>query len=164
MAAPGIWPATGRAPGGNGDSSRTGTHRSAWRGDFSRVVSSGEVLLLWAIVGALGGGLAFRLADRLLEPDGDASMGWWPRYPRCGRAESLPRRLAMIALPLRLRCAGCGLEASRQQAGVELIGAAAITVIAWRYEDPIQAGIHALATLVLLTASLTDLQARLIPN
>jgi leader peptidase (prepilin peptidase)/N-methyltransferase len=129
------------------------------------VVSSGEVLLLWAIFGALGGALAYRLADLLLEArEGDGSIGWRPRCPRCGQPESPLRRLALLALPLRSRCPGCGLTASRQQAAVELLGAVAVGLIAWRYEDPVQAGIHALAALLLLTATLTDLRARLIPN
>ena len=129
------------------------------------MVSSGDVLLLWAIFGALGGSLAFRLADRLLEADdGDEPMGWRPRCPRCGRTESPLQRIAVLALPLNLRCADCGVGASRQQAVVEGIGAAGVALIAWRYDDPLQAGVHALAALLLLTATLTDLRARLIPN
>jgi leader peptidase (prepilin peptidase)/N-methyltransferase len=123
------------------------------------------VLALWALFGALGGALAFRLADLLLEArEADAPIGWRPRCPRCGRPESLLRRLALLALPLRLRCAGCGLAPAREQVAVELVGAAGVALLAWRYEEPLQAGIHALAALLLLTATLTDLRARLIPN
>jgi leader peptidase (prepilin peptidase)/N-methyltransferase len=121
--------------------------------------------LLWAVFGALGGALAYRLADLLLEARADdAPIGWRPRCPRCGQPESPLQRLALLALPLRLRCAGCGLAASPQQAAVELLGAAGIALIAWRYEDPVQVGVHSLAALLLLTATLTDLRARLIPN
>ena len=129
------------------------------------MVSSGEVLILWALFGALGGALAYRLADLLLEArEKGEPIGWRPRCPRCGQPESPLQRLALLAMPLRLRCAGCALAPSRQQAMVELLAAAAIALIAWRYEDPLQAGVHALASLLLLTATLTDLRARLIPN
>jgi leader peptidase (prepilin peptidase)/N-methyltransferase len=122
------------------------------------------VLLLWALFGVLGGALAYRLADRLLEPGSSGPIGWTPRCPRCGRAESSLRRIALLALALRLRCPGCGLAAGRRQAAVEATAALLIVLLAWRIDDPLQAGLHALATLVLLAATLTDLRARRIPN
>src|SRR5687768_15223615 len=103
------------------------------------------LLALWALFGALGGALAFRLADMLLEArQGDGPIGWRPRCPRCGRPESPLQRLALLALPLRLRCGGCGLAPTRAQVAVELVGAAGVALIAWRYAEPLQAGIHAL--------------------
>jgi leader peptidase (prepilin peptidase)/N-methyltransferase len=122
------------------------------------------VLLLWALFGALGGAVAYRLADRLLEDGPAGPIGWMPRCPRCGRPESPFRRIALLALALRLRCPGCGLGPSRRQAAVEALAAVLVALLAWRIDDPLQAGIHALATLVLLAATLTDLRARLIPN
>jgi len=112
----------------------------------------------------LGGAVAYRLADRLLEDGPAGPIGWMPRCPRCGRPESPFRRIALLALALRLRCPGCGLGPSRRQAAVEALAAVLVALLAWRIDDPLQVGIHALATLVLLAATLTDLRARLIPN
>ncbi|HEY3083757.1 MAG TPA: prepilin peptidase [Chloroflexota bacterium] len=122
------------------------------------------MLLLWALFGVLCGALAYRLADRLLEDGSAGPIGWTPRCPRCGRPESALRRIALIALALRLRCPGCGLEPPRRQAVVEVVAALLVALLAWRIVDPLQVGIHALATLVLLTLTLTDLRARRIPN
>jgi leader peptidase (prepilin peptidase)/N-methyltransferase len=122
------------------------------------------VLLLWALFGVLGGALAYRLADRLLETDAGGSIGWAPRCSRCGRPESPLRRIALLALALRLRCPGCGLGSSRRQTAVEAIAALLVVLLAWRIDDPLQAGLYALATLVLLATTLTDLRARRIPN
>jgi prepilin signal peptidase PulO-like enzyme (type II secretory pathway) len=129
-----------------------------------RGIVPGRVLLLWALFGAFGGAVAYRLADRLLEGESAGPIGWTPRCTRCGRAESPLRRIALLAFVLRRRCPGCGLGPSRRQAAVELLAAVLIALLAWRIDDPVQAGIHALATLVLLATTLTDLRARLIPN
>jgi leader peptidase (prepilin peptidase)/N-methyltransferase len=122
-----------------------------------------SVILLWALFGLLGGAFAHRLADRTLEESASGGWGWLPRCPRCGRAQGPLARLAVLAIPLRRRCAGCGYAPGRAQLAAELVGAALVAALAWRVGG-VQGAIWALGTLVLVTVTLTDLRERLIPN
>jgi leader peptidase (prepilin peptidase)/N-methyltransferase len=121
-------------------------------------------LLLWALFGVIGGGVAYRLADRLLEDVPGSGMTLLPRCPRCGHAQTPLQRVALLALPLRLHCASCGLGASREQAIVEVVTAALVLGLRLRSPDPVLASVYCLATLVLVAVSITDLRERLIPN
>jgi leader peptidase (prepilin peptidase)/N-methyltransferase len=124
------------------------------------LVDSPGVVALWALLGVLGGGLAYRLADRLLEPSGEGRMGLLPRCPRCGRAQTPLHRIALLPL----RCPGCGVAPDRQQALFEAACAVLILLLALRPVDVTTTAIDALATLVLVVATITDLRARLIFN
>lgn len=121
------------------------------------------MLLLWALFGLLGGAFAHRLADRTLEETRPGGWGWLPRCPRCGRPQGPPARLAVVALPLRRVCAGCGHAPDRAQLAAELAGAVLVTLLGWRV-GAVQGAIWALGTLVLVTVTLTDLRERLLPN
>ncbi len=122
------------------------------------------MLLLWALLGLLGGAFAYRLADQTLEDEGLAGWGLLPRCARCGRVQGPLGRLAVLAIPLRRGCPGCGQRPGREQLVVELGAAALVALVAWRAATPAQAAVHALGTLLLVTATLTDLRERLIPN
>jgi leader peptidase (prepilin peptidase)/N-methyltransferase len=114
--------------------------------------------LLWALLGLVGGGVAYRLADRLLERPGQGGASLLPRCPRCRRIQPPLRWLAL------LRCPGCGRPPPREQAAVEVAAAVLIALLRLRLGDDLAAAVPALATLVLIAATLTDLRARLIPN
>jgi len=122
------------------------------------------VLVLWALLGLLGGAFAYRLADRALEEERPGGWGVLPRCPRCGRVQGPIDRLAVLAVPLRRACGGCAARLGREQVVVELGTAALVALLAWRAATPVEAAIHALGTLVLVTVTLTDLRERLIPN
>lgn len=121
------------------------------------------MLVLWALFGLVGGAFAHRLADRTLEETTPGGWGWLPRCPRCGRPQGPLARLAVLALPLGHRCAGCGYAPSREQLIAELTSAGLVAALAWRVGG-VQGAIYALGTLVLVTVTLTDLRERLIPN
>jgi leader peptidase (prepilin peptidase)/N-methyltransferase len=117
------------------------------------------VIALWALLGLVGGGIAYRLADRLLErSSGGASL--LPRCPRCGRLQTPLHRLAL----LRLACPGCGWRPPGEQVAVELVAAGLLALLRLRLGDDLATALPAMATLVLVAATLTDLRARLIPN
>jgi leader peptidase (prepilin peptidase)/N-methyltransferase len=121
------------------------------------------VLLLWALFGLFGGAFAHRLADRALETSEAGGWGWLPRCPRCGRPQGPLDRLAVLAVPLRRRCPGCGRLPDREQLLAEVGSAGLVLALGWRVGG-VQAAVYALGTLVLVTVTLTDLRERLIPN
>jgi leader peptidase (prepilin peptidase)/N-methyltransferase len=121
-------------------------------------------LLAWALFGLIGGGLAYRLADRLLESSSAGRVGFLPRCARCGAVESPHRRIALLALAVRQACPACGLPPSRRQALAEAAGAVLVAALRLRVADDLAAALYAAATIVLLTATIADLSARVIPN
>jgi hypothetical protein len=65
---------------------------------------------------------------------------------------------------LRLSCPGCGQRLPREQTVAEVAPAVLIALLRLRLGDDVAAVVPALAPPVLVTATLTDLRARLIPN
>jgi prepilin signal peptidase PulO-like enzyme (type II secretory pathway) len=117
-------------------------------------------LLLWALLGLVAGGIAYRLADWLLERPARSGASLLPRCARCGRTQTPLHRLALLRRP----CPGCGLPPPREQAAVEVVTALLVALLRLRLGDDLATAVPALATFVLVTATLTDLRARLIPN
>jgi leader peptidase (prepilin peptidase)/N-methyltransferase len=115
---------------------------------------------LWALLGLIGGSIAYRVADRLLEQPSEGGASLLPRCPRCGRAQTPLHRLALLRWP----CPGCGLRPPREQAAAEVVAAVLVALLRLQLGDDRATALPALATLVLIAATLTDLRARLIPN
>src|SRR4051812_37986993 len=109
-------------------------------------------LALWALLGLIGGGLAYRLADLLLERSDGGGATLLPRCPRCGRVQTPLQRIALLRRP----CAGCGLRPPREQVAVEVVTATLLALLRLRLGDDLATAVPALATLVLIVATLTD--------
>jgi leader peptidase (prepilin peptidase)/N-methyltransferase len=110
-------------------------------------------LLLWAGLGLLGGAVAGQLADRLLARMGRGQPSPSPADAGGQPGQTWPRALAFLGRP-----------AARERAAVALLAAVLIALLRLRIGDDLATAVPALATLVLITATLTDLRARLIPN
>ncbi len=122
-----------------------------------------DLLALWIVVGIVGGSIAYRAADVLLER-GAGAPGLSTRCPRCSAPLGPLVTIASLAALFRARCAGCGWRPDRAQFVAELMMGALFAVVSLRGGDPTARLTDALALLVLLAATLTDLRERLIPN
>jgi leader peptidase (prepilin peptidase)/N-methyltransferase len=122
-------------------------------------------LLLWGVLGVLGGALAYRLAVGILagyeEPP---APGWPPSCAGCGRSEPPTRWIALLTFLPPFRCPACGRIGERPQMIVEAATAGLFVALRARIEDDRQVGLYALSTLVLIAVTVTDFRARLIPN
>src|SRR5262245_29827996 len=105
-------------------------------------------LLLWAGLGLLGGAVAGQLADRLLASTGRGGPA--PAAPDAGvpAGPTRPRGLALLGQP-----------AARERAAVAAVAAVLVALLRLRIGDDFATAVPALATLVLITATLTDLRA-----
>jgi len=115
---------------------------------------------LWVLLGLIGGSIAYRVADRLLEQPSEGGASLLPRCPRCGRVQTPLQRLALLCWP----CPGCDLRPPREQAAVEVVAAVLVALLRLQLGDDRATAVPALTTLVLIAATVTDLRARLIPN
>jgi leader peptidase (prepilin peptidase)/N-methyltransferase len=121
------------------------------------------LLALWIAVGIVGGSIAYRAADVLLER-GAGLPGLSTRCPRCGAPLGPLVTIAALAVLFRARCAGCGWRPDRAQTAAELMMGVLFALVSLRGDDPTARLTDALALLVLLAATLTDLRERVIQN
>ncbi|MBM4419561.1 MAG: prepilin peptidase [Chloroflexi bacterium] len=121
------------------------------------------LLALWIAVGIVGGSIAYRAADALLER-GAGLPGLSTRCPRCGAPLGPLVTIATLAALFRARCAGCGWWPERAQFAAELLMGALFAIVSLRGGDATARLTDALALLVLLAATLTDLRERLVPD
>lgn len=112
------------------------------------------------MLGIVGGSFAYRLADWLLEAPAVGGMTALPRCPRCESTQTPLHRIALLGLA----CPSCGIKPSRQQLFVEIGTAALLVGLRYRIESDARAAVYAFATIVLVTVTITDIRARLIPN
>jgi prepilin signal peptidase PulO-like enzyme (type II secretory pathway) len=122
-------------------------------------VTTAVDIVLWLALGAIGGGIAWRLTDRILEGSGAGGQSILPRCTRCGAIEFPWRRLAMFAILIGARCRRCGLQPDRGQASIEaLVAALTLGLVAARGAVATTA-VAVLVVIVLTICALTDRRA-----
>ena len=121
------------------------------------------MIVLYALIGLVVGGIVNLLADVLPERRKKVST---PTWPACGQPRSALQSLAVAAFLIGKReCSSCGRPISLRNLIVELSLAALFAVLYNFYNDqPIKLVLASLFTSVLLLVTVTDLEQRLIPN
>lgn len=120
------------------------------------------MIILYAIIGIIVGGLINQLADLLPK-----RRSKWRGFvcPSCGQPRSLIQVLACLALVTgKRRCSQCGQSIAIRNLIVEVSIAALFALLFTRYTDPIILVLASFHTSVLVLVTVTDFEHRLIPN